>query len=134
MNTQWPDIGLEKPIKFEPYDAFDKRVKKITGESLQTYSGKTIGLCTHTENIRNLVMDSIGTKVFFETDFGKNMLAKLEKKNGKKIEDTDLFHKTLGQLGLVRADFKPNDAASMKLTANSDNVLYLHGTEKFDMR
>jgi broad specificity phosphatase PhoE len=133
MNTQWPAIDGKQYI-FESYDAFDVRIKKITAETLQNFSGKTIGLCTHTENIRNLVMDSVGERNFFETEFGKSVRAKLEIKRGEKIDDVELFQKTLGQLGLVRADFKPNDTASINLSADIDRILRLHSTTNFVIR
>lgn len=131
MNEQWPAINGKK-LKFEDYAAFDLRVREITKKTLQDYSGQTIGLCTHTENIRNLVMNSVGTKEFFETEFGKSVLAKIEARKGEKIADGELFGKTLGRLGLVRGDFKPNDAASMNLSADSkEHILRLHDTKQF---
>ena len=79
-------------------------------------------------------MDSVGTQDFFGTEFGKSVRVKLEARRGGKIEDAEIFQKTLGKLGLVRADFKPNDAASMNLSADSDHILRLHGTENFIVR
>ncbi len=133
MNKKWPVID-EKEYHFETYPEFGKRIKNATEKTVKLFAGKTVGLCTHTEDIRNLVMDSVGTPEFLGTEFGKDILNKLQVKNGDNFKVEDIYQRTLGELGLVRADFKPDDASWMRITVGNDGVLRLHENHRFIVR
>lgn len=107
LKEPWQQRPGKKPIEFENYGEFKKRIISNLKALSEQHPGKTIAVFTHYEPLRDAILFSRGTDHFFSTEFGAAI--------GKRVNQ-----KAIIESAIRRTMIKADKAAAIKLQIIND--------------